>query len=183
MGANIPSGIRDKIRSLIQEAESPTALLVELQTQILEHLELLQLNFEFEQGPYYHDIAAFHEKFGLNYDGPPRELPIEMSQFRRKFLQEELNEYCAAVEGHNMEKQLDGLVDIVYVALGTAYLQGFDFREAWRRVQAANMAKQRANPDIPGRGQYDVVKPPGWKAPILRDLVTYESKTDDHRGS
>lgn len=127
------------------------------------------------------DIVDFHHKFGLNYDGPPRVLPGELGDFRAKFLQEELDEYNEAraeiaANGDSIplrEKLLDALVDLVYVALGTAYLHGFNFAEAWRRVQRANMAKVRAErADQSKRGStFDVVKPEGWKPPSHVDLV------------
>jgi predicted HAD superfamily Cof-like phosphohydrolase len=142
------------------------------------------------------DIAAFHKKFSLEYDGPPRQLPTDLLNFRVKFLKEELREYeddanaCAchlltdktdhANTTHLLEKQLDALVDLVYVALGTAYLQGFDFNEAWRRVQDANMAKVRAfrEADSKRGSTYDVVKPEGWEPPSHTDLVENHA----HRG-
>src|SRR6185503_2978734 len=104
------------------------------------------------------DIEAFHKKFGLEYEGKPRCLPLDLSEFRKKFMTEELEEYCASTDlaqailrgdippnhdlRHEMVNSLDALVDLVYVALGTAYLHGFDFREAWRRVHEANMKKE-----------------------------------------
>lgn len=136
------------------------------------------------------DIAEFHMKFGLEYDGPPRVLPADLSNFRRKFMQEELNEYGehegqAAAEWsdkrspdlanytHHLEHMLDALVDEVYVVLGTSYLHGFKFREAWRRVHAANMLKVRAtHAEQSARGSlFDVVKPAGWEPPSHKDLV------------
>jgi predicted HAD superfamily Cof-like phosphohydrolase len=127
------------------------------------------------------DIVDFHHKFRLVYDGPPRPLPEELGEFRAKFLQEELDEYNfhrekINTDGDSLEHReglLDALVDLVYVALGTAYLHGFNFAEAWRRVQRANMAKVRAErADQSKRGStFDVVKPEGWKAPDHRDLV------------
>lgn len=140
------------------------------------------------------DIAAFHEKFGLGYSGPPRVLPEELAQFRVGFIGEELGEYAfgpgsrgeeltqlmvsylqrnTTPQNVPLEKQLDALVDMVYVILGNAYLQGFDFGEAWRRVHNANMQKVRAERAIDSaRGStYDVVKPAGWQAPDLSDLV------------
>lgn len=139
----------------------------------------------------YGDIKAFHERFGLTYDGPPRALPEDLDGFRIKFMGEELSEYVSSdAEDHKsirgvigvvlnnslappLEKQLDALVDLVYVALGTAYLHGFDFDEAWRRVHAANMKKVRAqHAKESARGSTnDVVKPPGWTPPDLSDLV------------
>lgn len=143
------------------------------------------------------DIREFHEKFDLSYVGPPRALPEAIREFRLKFLKEERSEYAAAVKdlkqlqdlgpgatdgdqgqrltAQLLEEQLDALVDLVYVAVGTAYLQGFDFDEAWRRVHAANMRKTRAAPDgadsLRGNAA-DVVKPPGWRPPDLSDLVS-----------
>ena len=116
------------------------------------------------------DIQAFHEKFGLEYNGPPRALPVDLQRFRNRFLWEELTEYINADELHD---QLDALVDLVYVALGTAYLQGFNIDEAWRRVHAANMLKVRAvvASDSKRNSTHDVVKPKNWIPPDLSDLV------------
>lgn len=120
------------------------------------------------------DIRKFHEKFSLTYSGPPRDLPNDLSMFRIKFLNEEVDEYDEASADEDRARQLDALVDIVYVALGTAYLHGFDFAEAWRRVHEANMQKVRAASasESTRNSTHDVVKPPGWKAPNLDDLVS-----------
>jgi predicted HAD superfamily Cof-like phosphohydrolase len=138
----------------------------------------------------FQDIKDFHEKFELTYNGKPRVLEEELAKFRVGFLAEELGEYAFGGDEDNinilagivkedlspplkLEDQLDALVDLVYVAIGTAYLQGFDFNEAWRRVHEANMKKVRALREVDSkRGSiYDVIKPPGWEAPNLRDLV------------
>lgn len=50
--------------------------------------------------------------------------------------------------------------------------RGVDFAEAWKRVQAANMAKmrvERAADSKRGSG-FDVIKPPGWTPPNHADL-------------
>ena len=110
------------------------------------------------------DIKDFHEKYGLEYHGPPRHLSKELLTFRENFMKEELEEYIAA---KGLPGRLDALVDLMYVVLGTAYLHGFPFEEAWRRVHEANMKKIRKESD---RSTFDVVKPKGWKAPQLGDL-------------
>lgn len=143
------------------------------------------------------DIADFHKKFGLEYTGKPCLPELSVTNFRIKFMYEEMREYTDSVmecreeveyqaddDGYreenirsSLEKQLDALVDLVYVALGTAHLQGFDFNEAWRRVHEANMKKVRAtsadeSKQSTGRGHSsDVIKPPGWQAPSHKDLV------------
>jgi predicted HAD superfamily Cof-like phosphohydrolase len=146
------------------------------------------------------DMAAFHEKFKLAYDGPPRDLSPDLLQFRTKFMVEELMEYAfpgmeppfneqareEVMRFFNavsplipddtaaLAKRFDALIDLAYVALGTAYLHGFPFNEGWRRVQAANMLKVRAERASQSqRGStFDVVKPPGWTAPVLDDLIS-----------
>ena len=127
------------------------------------------------------DIKEFHEKFELTYDGGPRSLPDDLEAFRIKFMREEIREYEStspnlvfpSMAKLAMADQLDALVDLVYVALGTAYLHGYDFAEAWRRVHAANMTKIRvASPDESKRGSaFDVVKPAGFVPPDHSDLV------------
>lgn len=118
------------------------------------------------------DLKAFHKKFGLEYNGPPREIPYEMSLFRLNFLDEELREYMRAWQEQNPVKMLDALVDLCYVAIGTAYLHGWNFDEAWTRVHAANMCKVRSTEEHDDRGgRFDVIKPEGWEPPMLDDLV------------
>ena len=136
------------------------------------------------------DIEEFHKKFSLKYTGLPRSLPDDIQRFRTRFLEEELGEYkSATLDLHwelglasinqakvreGLEDALDALVDLVYVALGTAHLHGFDFKEAWRRVHEANMKKVRAETPADSRrgSEFDVVKPVNWVAPNHADLVT-----------
>ena len=127
-----------------------------------------------------HDIRQFHEKFGLAYNGPPRDLEGELAEFRSDFLHEEVEELSLAYMDSKPEDVLDALVDICYIAIGTAYFHGYDFSVAWARVHEANMSKVRAESSLDSkRGSvYDVVKPEGWAAPDLKDLV----RTGDVQG-
>jgi predicted HAD superfamily Cof-like phosphohydrolase len=139
------------------------------------------------------DIDHFHRHFHVAYDGPPRSLPPDVFDFRVQFMAEELCEYVGVsdvtkkliqsalssldwvVQQHqaNLHNEFDALIDLVYVALGTAHLQGLDFREGWRRVHHANMTKIRARKaEDSARGYvYDVVKPPDFEPPNLTDLL------------
>lgn len=139
------------------------------------------------------DIEEFHRKFEIEYEGKPRSLDLLLQEFRLDFMREELSEYHYSIEelsrelSYNkpdpgeilihLEGALDALVDLVYVTLGTAYLHGFNFNEAWRRVHAANMMKirapsARASKESSGRGHVaDVIKPQGWIPPSHTDLI------------
>lgn len=156
---------------------------------------------ELVPGQLFRDVGAFHQKFGLEpTKDPGHRLPDAVLKFRVKFMLEELQEYATALGGevttslfpsekyedvlelniHAPEKfdpelALDALADLIYVALGTAYLHRFDLNEAFRRIQEKNMQKVRAaSADDSKRGStFDVVKPPGWTPPDHSDLIGY----------
>lgn len=116
------------------------------------------------------DLEELHKKFG-DKPGLVRALPTEVKKaylrFRLEFIEEELDEMLEGFRDGSPEEIVDGMIDICVVAIGTLHAFGVDVREAWRRVQVANMAKvpgpnpKRANPF----GLPDLVKPEGWKAP------------------
>jgi predicted HAD superfamily Cof-like phosphohydrolase len=112
------------------------------------------------------DVAVFHEKFEQGYDGPPRKLDEKEEKFRIHFLEEEVTECKDAVTHARPDLHLDALVDICFVAMGTAYKHGWDFNEAWRRVVQANMNKVLAP-----EGKWKIQKPPFWLPPDHTDLV------------
>jgi predicted HAD superfamily Cof-like phosphohydrolase len=143
------------------------------------------------------DVMAFHEKFGITYEGKPRILPFDLAEFRMKFSDEEGAEYrdhagqglMAIAAGdnvevtHHLEEILDALVDKLYVDLGTVYLHGLSeaFYTAWVRVHRANMAKVRCEnvADSTRGSTYDVIKPEGWLAPSHTDLVEDHAHRSD----
>lgn len=87
----------------------------------------------------------------------------------------------------NLELAIDGLVDLIWVAVGTALFHGFGqvppgslyhydtsiLRQAWERVWIANMEKVKVKSAAESkRGDpNDIIKPPGWKAPTFNDLL------------
>ena len=123
----------------------------------------------------FEDVGDFHEKFGLpnTMDGlGDTELSVsdELMAFRLKFMHEELEEFTKALETMDHPEMFDALLDLVYVAMGTAHLLGYPWQTGWNAVQTANMKKVRALPDGSNskRGSgFDVVKPAGWKAPDI----------------
>ena len=120
------------------------------------------------------DIEDFHDKFNHTYQDYPRSLTRNEKAFRITCLREEIKEY---EESKNLEEELDALVDLVYFAFGTAYRHGFNFKEAWKRVHAANMRKIRAGTASESKrnSNLDIVKPKNWEKPDLTDLVRPQS--------
>ncbi len=101
-------------------------------------------------------------------------MPSDLMDVRIKFLKEELDEFIEGWATGDHAQMADALVDLVYVALGTAHLLGYPWQEVWDAVQAANMAKERGKPDGSNskRGSaWDVVKPEGWTPPDIATLL------------
>lgn len=123
------------------------------------------------------DVGDFHHKFGLPAFPSltePKPLDPELLRFRIRFLEEELEEFKQASEQGDPVEQFDALLDLVYVAMGTAHLLGFPWQEGWDEVQRSNMAKVRAasdGTDSKRGSSYDVVKPAGWTPPNLRAIL------------
>lgn len=144
----------------------------------------------------FHDVGLFHEWFGLDNTTArpiaPRPFNPELMKFRLKFLREEFVELLEALHTHmvtdgdgmtdivfDADKEpdhagaFDALLDIVYVAMGTAHFMGYPWHEGWDRVQQANMNKVRASDASESkRGtSFDVVKPDGWMPPDIAGLL------------
>ena len=122
------------------------------------------------------DIDAFHKKYKFEKNekvGIPDD--NELVNFRTSFLMEELAEYTQAITKKDAAGALDALVDIVYIALGTAWLFNLPFERAWEQVQKANMSKIRTKSKSKKRGtSFDVVKPKGWTAPDIEQVIEEE---------
>ncbi len=149
----------------------------------------------------FQDVRDFHQKFELLCFDKPARLTKRKLVERVEFMQEELNEFiegCGLITMENADspgipvlsyeddgeqdlaKQADALVDLVYVALGTAVMLGLPWDWLWDDVQRANMAKVRG---MTKRGHaVDVTKPPGWQGPQTQrilDLAGYQQNTEE----
>lgn len=119
------------------------------------------------------DIKEFHEKFDVKPLDKPALLSNELMKFRVDFIQEELDELQTAYMYGNLEEVFDALIDIVYVALGTAYVMKLPFNKGWQEVHACNMKKIRvmSSDESKRNSNYDVIKPVGWKKPNLTKIL------------
>lgn len=133
-------------------------------------------------------VQMFHLKFGLP-DGSA-DLIIngtaegaEAAEFRAKFLQEELDEFVEAVNNGDRVKAFDALLDLVYVAHGTALYMGVTpgkWAAGMEAVHTANMQKERAqrSGDSKRGSTLDVIKPRGWTGPEnkLKEILTWRTE-------
>lgn len=121
----------------------------------------------------FQDIAEFHGKFGLEGSKTPKLLDPATMVFRLNFLTEELNEIHKGHAEQDIAQIADGLIDLVYVAMGTAHMMGLPWQALWDEVQSANMRKVRTtDPSQSKRGSsLDVVKPEGWVGPNIEKVL------------
>lgn len=127
------------------------------------------MDFRDDRSSMWNDIQRFHQTFNIPQLLVPSVTNDEMMEFRKKFLDEELQEFKDAVDRGDRVKAFDALIDLVYVAMGTAYICNFPWQEGWDIVQIANMRKVRATKkeDSTRGTTFDVVKPAGWVPPDL----------------
>lgn len=119
------------------------------------------------------DVRAFGEKFGLPLSNTPHLLEQDDWMYRFQFLEEEMAETFQAHQARDLAGVADGLIDLIYVAIGTLQLMGIPVAEGWREVQRANMAKERTpSAEESKRGHaWDIRKPPGWEPPDWRRVL------------
>ncbi len=118
-----------------------------------------------------------------HYNFKPEQLNAERLEFRLQLLLEEYTETRTAADQNDAPELVDGLIDIVVIALGTLELAGVDVELAWREVHRANMSKIRgAKPGRTSDG-WDLYKPLNWTAPDhsentgrLNDILKGENK-------
>lgn len=122
------------------------------------------------------DVHQFHTHFGLPAPKLPEQLEHSVFRFRHDFMEEELEEFRAAYRDGDLAKQADALIDLVYVAMGTAVMMGIPWQLLWDEVQRKNMEKIRVNAEtLAGSTRqhpFDIVKPEGWTPPDIEGLLS-----------
>lgn len=144
------------------------------------------------------DVRDFQLKFNQIVSFSPRHLTKRKLAERANFMLEELKEFlegagldlvqtnredftCVSYgDPQNMAKMADALIDLVYVAMGTAVMMGLPWKDLWDDVHRANMAKV---PGVTHRGnKVDVMKPPGWVPPHTEEILAtfgYKAEVDN----
>jgi|TARA_R110000824_G_scaffold53800_1_gene148599 NTP pyrophosphatase (non-canonical NTP hydrolase) len=130
------------------------------------------------------DVGFFHRKFGLPFSPPAQSIADDERKklkwidtktqiYRITFLQEELDELENAYINKDLTEVADALIDIVYVAMGTAHMHNLPWEELWDEVQQSNLKKERATSveDSRRMTMLDVVKPKDWQAPRIKSLL------------
>lgn len=115
-------------------------------------------------------VREFRTAFGKHVAAYPTLAPTDDLKLHHKLIGEEVSELYAAIQERDAEEVLDALGDILYLVYGCAIDCGFDLDAAVTRIHEANMAKL-VDGRVVLRDDGKILKPDGWKPPILTDLV------------
>lgn len=108
------------------------------------------------------DMRRLYRKYGFFEE----EFDLKKLVFRMELLQEEFEETTQAVIDRNAEEVVDGLIDLIVIAIGTLELAGVNTGKAWNEVMRANFDKKRGiKKGRESSGGFDVIKMPDWVPP------------------
>lgn len=116
-----------------------------------------------------YDVWKFQAKFGQLHSVTVTHVTQRKLTERVECMQEELDEFKAAVATQDLAEQADALIDLVYFAKGTANMLGLPWEALWADVHRANMAKEAG---VGKRGHMvDCIKPEGWVGPQTSKIL------------
>lgn len=124
------------------------------------------------------DWTAFNSQVaGFPIPAQPELLSDDRANFRRGFMQEELDEFLKAHKEGDLDGVVDACIDLIYVTIGALGEMGVLVQPTWDEVQRANMAKRRGQKSTrPGSAGFDAIKPEGWTGPSHADYLTITSE-------
>jgi predicted HAD superfamily Cof-like phosphohydrolase len=117
------------------------------------------------------DVTNFHDAFAVVVGTTPG---IRSADLRVKLIYEEVEETLFAISRGDLPSTVDGIVDAIYVLIGTAVTFGVDLAPIWDAVHTANMAKVGGAIRDDGK----VLKPDGWTAPDVAALLRAQGWND-----
>lgn len=118
------------------------------------------------------DVARLHDTFGFPIS-EDMNTPLDHKEMlsRAKFMQEELDEFVQGVLTKDLAEMADALVDLVYVAKGTAVHLGLPWGKLWRDVHHCNLKKKVGyNSNRPWM-EHCLIKPTGWTPPRTLEIL------------
>lgn len=121
-----------------------------------------------------HKLVEFHRVFGAHVEEKPTaDVPDEVIALRVSLIQEELDEYRAAAEAHDLVAVADALTDLTYVVFGSYVSHGLQEVGAalFDEVHRSNMSKLDANGQVRYRADGKVLKSARWSPPALEAIL------------
>ena len=124
----------------------------------------------------YTQVEDFLRQVKIKQASSPKLLDNETMVNRYNHMAEELSEFAHSNNMSDLEGCVDALVDLVYVALGTASMMGLTedhWEDCFERVHLANMTKKHG--PIEGH-KFGVVKPDDFEPPNFKGILPDEEE-------
>lgn len=119
------------------------------------------------------NVFRDQEKFMRSGDQTVSEFNTDQFNMYVKLIGEETEELAQAITDHDLVETLDALIDIMVVTVGAIHSMGADGEGAWKEVMSTNFAKiDKETGKVRKREDGKILKPLGWKAPVLAPFVS-----------
>ena len=122
----------------------------------------------------FQQLLQFHERFDCHVEhAPTPKLPAGVGEVRVRLMQEELDEYRAALQAGDMVEIADALTDLLYIALGSYLSHGLQdvAAQLFDEVHRSNMSKLDADGKSIHRADGKVLKSELYSPPDLRCII------------
>lgn len=118
-------------------------------------------------------LIEFHEKFGVPINDKPTIPEDSRILLRHNLLMEENSETFIAANCKDKVEVLDGIIDSLYVLLGTALEYGMQdvLVDAFDEVHKSNMSKLNKDGTVKRNSNGKVIKGDGYKKPNLKKIL------------
>ncbi len=112
-------------------------------------------------------LEEFHKAYNLAMNEPVGPVPTKAQSIRGKLQVEEAEEIVEGVERGDLVEIADGVIDSIYIAIGTAVTYGFQHKlpELFDAVHKSNMSKLGPDGKPMYREDGKVIKGPNFKPP------------------
>lgn len=124
-------------------------------------------------------LREFHRTYNLPIGKLPHVAEPSLRLLRVDLMLEEVREYFQAEKAGNLAEIADGLIDVIYIAVGTGIAYGLPMEELFNEVHRSNMSKLGAD----GKAVYSetgkVLKGPFFSPPNLVDVLLDSVKGED----
>jgi predicted HAD superfamily Cof-like phosphohydrolase len=118
-------------------------------------------------------VKQFQEAFGVDLPKRPTLLPMKRAAFRQVLLEEEVDEIRRGFESKDIVQVADGVIDSMYILIGTAHEYGFADRlpMLFDEVHRSNMSKMGPDGKAIFREDGKVMKPDTYSPPKLAIIL------------
>lgn len=118
-------------------------------------------------------VGEFQSAFGIESPKRPTLLPKDRAVFRHKLLKEEVKEIETGEKAKDIVQVADGIIDSMYILIGTAYEYGFADRLVmlFDEVHRSNMTKMGPDGKAIFREDGKVMKPETYSPPKLATIL------------